>query len=214
MGDISLVLLLRTWTANASGTPAVDAHAMVVAAEAIIHRTLHHWAGGVVLRRGLLEDVAQEALLRVWINRRRCRAETDAGIAAWIATIAKCTAIDVLRPDWRVPTISIDVERAWFPFADTVGDPAGDVPRGAALLAELSWTLGETDAEILWHRLVSNQEWAEIGQSLGISWTAARRRYQRAITRLRALATADPCLTRLVATATTRSRDHGHDPVE
>ncbi|MHB1068781.1 MAG: RNA polymerase sigma factor [Gemmatimonadaceae bacterium] len=198
MGDVSLVLLLRTWTANASPTPAADAHAMVVAAEAIIHRTLHHWAGGLVLRRGLLEDVAQEALLRVWINRRRCRADTDAGVAAWIATITRCTAIDLLRSDWRVPTISIDVECAWNPPADTLGE----APRGAALLAELSWTLGETDAEVLWHRLVSNQEWSEIGQALGISWTAARRRYQRAITRLRALATADPRLIQLLATTT------------
>jgi len=204
MGDVSLVLLLRSWNASAPPSPAADGRAMVEAAEAIIRRTLHHWAGGVVLRRGLLDDVAQEALLRIWINRRRCRAETEAGIAAWIATIARCTAVDVLRPDWQMPTISIDFERSWCPSTDDLGQ----TPRGAALVAELSWTLGETDAEILWYRLVSNQEWSEIGQVLGISWTAARRRYQRAIARLRVVATADPRLNRLLATATRRSEDY------
>jgi len=199
VGDESFLGLLRASAAIVGRESAFAQRAMVVAAEAIVRRTLARWLGGVLVNRGLMDDVVQEVLLRLWINRAKCRAQCEAEAVGWVTAIARCTAADALRPEWRMPTISVEMENAWPSPADAEDDDAGLAGR----IAWLSWTLREQDSAILWHRLVLNQEWRAIGASLGISWTAARRRYQRAIVRLRALAVVDPQLRRMFGGPTT-----------
>ena len=193
MGDESFLALLRASAATDAGESTFAQRALVVAAELIVRRTLRRWVDGVLLRRGLMDDVVQEALLRLWINRAKCRARSDAEAVGWVMAIARCTAADLLRPEWRMPTISVEIENALRSSAGADDDDTGLAGR----IAWLSWTLREQDSAILWHRLVLGQEWCDVGASLGISWTAARRRYQRAIIRLRALAVLDPEVRRM-----------------
>lgn len=188
MGATSILELVQASASVGTDDCAGVHRAFMAVAECVVRRTLQRWAGGVVVRRGQLEDVTQEALLRVWINRARCRAGSDAEAAGWIATIARFTAVDTLRAAFRMPTISIDVEAPVSLLIESDGESKGPAER----LAWLSWALAESDSTVLWHRLVLSQEWREIGTSLGISWTAARRRYQRALSRLRVLALQDP----------------------
>jgi DNA-directed RNA polymerase specialized sigma24 family protein len=195
VGDESFLALLRASAAIDAQASAIAQRALIVTAEVIVRRTLRRWVDGVLLRRGLMDDVVQEALLRLWINRSRCRAQSDAEAVGWVTAIARCTAADVLRPEWRLPTISVEIENALHTPASTEDDDMGLAGR----VAWLSWTLREQDSAILWHRLVLNQAWCDVGASLGISWTAARRRYQRAIVRLRALAVLDPEVRRMFA---------------
>ena len=188
MSDESFLALLRASAAIDAEASAFAQRALIVAAEVIVRRTLQRWVDGVLLRRGLMDDVVQEALLRLWVNRAKCRAQSDAEAVGWVTAIARCTAADALRPEWRMPTISVEVESALRSSAGAEDDDPGLAGR----IAWLSWTLREQDSAVLWHRLVLNQEWCDVGASLGISWTAARRRYQRAVLRLRALAVLDP----------------------
>ena len=207
MGDESFLALLRASAATDAGESALAQRALVAAAEVIVRRTLRRWVDGVLLRRGLMDDVVQEALLRLWINRARCRARSDAEAVGWVSAIARCTAADLLRPEWRMPTISVEFENALRAASDAEDDEVGLAGR----IAWLSWTLREQDSAILWHRLVLNQEWCDVGASLGISWTAARRRYQRAILRLRALAVLDPEVRRIFSRSTRVELDQQAD---
>jgi RNA polymerase sigma factor (sigma-70 family) len=159
------------------------------AAMVVIRRSLGAWANAILVDRGMLDDVAQEAALRVWVNRRRCRATTHDQTAGWIAAIARMTAIDHLRasgPRERYLDIETVTLRALVE-PGSEAEPDARVQR----LVELSWSLGSEASELLWSRLVLGQSWAEIGQDRAISWTAARRRYQRAVERLRVLALTD-----------------------
>jgi RNA polymerase sigma factor (sigma-70 family) len=163
-----------------SGSPVAERRFLESAAQ-IVRRTLGGWHGGLLSQHGLLDDVVQDTLLRAWVHRTQCRATSDAGVAEWLRAIARLSAIDALRAERSQQRIYIDV--------DTMGgaEPTSEPSALAVELATLSWTLGSDASEVLWLRLVSGREWAEIGAELGITWTAARRRYQRAIARLRAL---------------------------
>lgn len=195
MDNLSLVDLLRG-SLNSSGDASPTALQFAQAAERIARRTLKSWAGGIVADRGLLDDVVQESLLRIWVNRRRCHAANDGEAAAWMTTIVRCAAIDALRVDKPSGCrfLELDVLDTSLPDRD-----ASDVetPALAKRLAELSWALGDDAVSVLWLRLVLGLEWKEIGDREGVSWTAARRRYQRASKRLRALAISDPTLRHL-----------------
>lgn len=168
--------------------PAASARFMN-AAMVVIRRSLGAWANSILVDRGMFDDAAQEAALRVWVNRSRCRATTPDQTAGWIATIARMTAVDQLRasgPRERTLDLETATVRALIePESDAEPDAS------AQRLVELSWSLGRESSELLWSRLVLGQSWAEIGTDRQISWTAARRRYQRAVERLRVLALTD-----------------------
>jgi RNA polymerase sigma factor (sigma-70 family) len=180
----SLHALLR---ASIDGSSIASSRLMWLATD-VIRRSLRGWAGAIISDRGLLEDVTQEAALRVWVHRLRCRATTDDQVAAWMAAIGRMAAIDLLRASGPRHAV-------WL-TSDILGDMAAPdeeerVDPVAATLAELSWSLGSDASELLWCRLVLEQSWKEIGHAHGVSWTTARRRFQRAAARLRVLALRD-----------------------
>ncbi len=151
------------------------------------------WHASMLVRAGLVDDVVQDALFQVWRHFRRCRASSAFELRAWLYAIGRHAAIDALRanhPERRAAIRIISLDATAEPIAGYTMDDGGSSSSASMLVAEVLAMLDRTsDAsvrELLWRRLVVNESWLDIGAALGISWTAARRRYQRAIQRARA----------------------------
>ncbi|MBI3504663.1 MAG: sigma-70 family RNA polymerase sigma factor [Proteobacteria bacterium] len=155
------------------------------------------WQAALLVRTHLVEDVVQDALFHVWQHFRTCRADSTPELVAWLHAIARHAAVDSLRlnhPEHRVQirVVSLDVilsnRGAWGDEEDSADE------RSSALVADVLAMLDRTSdpaiRELLWRRLVGEESWEEIGSALGISWTAARRRFQRAMRRARVYLTA------------------------
>jgi RNA polymerase sigma factor (sigma-70 family) len=133
-------------------------------------------------------DVAQETLIRIARSINTCRAQTDRQLMAWVLTIARHVSIDMLRSNMM-----------WYSFSapdhveceDTRADSGPDPrpPRADRLLRFALRTAQESlpdeTQELLWHRLVLGCEWAEVATEMGTTEAGAKRRYQRAQSRLR-----------------------------
>ncbi|MBI3568882.1 MAG: sigma-70 family RNA polymerase sigma factor [Gemmatimonadetes bacterium] len=132
--------------------------------------------GGIV--QPWAEDVEQETLFRVHVHFHACRANSVGGFVAWVLVIARTAALDALRAELPVErdTYRSAIER----FADESGAGDDDSPSLAVRVVQAQSLLPPRDAELLWLRVVANRSWVEVGSEMGISWTAARRRFQRA----------------------------------
>ena len=104
---------------------------------------------------------------------------------AWLLSVAHTPLADALRRegpravalhDARFDSISVQS------FHESIGRRSAASPGLEILLravVEVSSELSAADAALLWMRLIAEDEWATIGVALGISATAARRRFQR-----------------------------------
>lgn len=81
------------------GAPAVgDAVFHSVSASVMAQRRFWiNWAVKMGVARGDAEDVLQDALLKAWLTRQRCRAATEQEGMAWFAAILRNTALDHIR---------------------------------------------------------------------------------------------------------------------
>lgn len=200
---MSQIELLRALSAAREGRPgAMDAYLM--AAGAWIRERARFWQAGMLVRQGVLDDVVQTALFDIWRHTPTCRAHTEAELRAWLWSVTRYVAIDAHRVNRAagVPTISMDRVPELLlaeTGADDLGASSDAVPLIAHVLGILDRHGGAPMQELMWRRVVREESWEEVGTALGISWTAARRRYQRATAAVRAsllaAAHADPALT-------------------
>lgn len=168
---------------RAQSSDAVALIQLIQAAEALIASTQRRYHGGLLARNGAADDARQDAVVAVWRYFRRCRATTDAQVAAWIRVIALSSAVDAIRRETFFLR-SLDASDYW--IANRLSeepDDFTDAPSMRSVLPEiLSFVdrrFGEPAQRLLWLRLVLGESWEDVGSELGISWTAARRRYQR-----------------------------------
>ena len=179
------------------GTPgAIDA--FLLRSSRVIDWWCRHWQASLLERRQLIDDVVQESLFHVWRHFRTCQARSDGELHAWIRRVAQNSAIDLLRRAYPEHRALVQVVRfesdADHGTVTTIADreePSGDyhVQLVAEVCALLDRQTGADMRHLLWLRLVGGHSWLEIGQELGVSWTAARRRYQRTIERAKTLLT-------------------------
>lgn len=158
--------------------------ALVLALRLPIHRFLHARFRFGVDSAIRLEDVEQDTLLHVHCHLRDCQATSDGALVAWVLMVARRAALDVLR----LPAESHGVRSpiALDSLADErLADETEEPSIAARRVVDAQRFLSERDQELLWRRLVSQESWVEVGVSLGLSWTAARRRFQRAQSFLR-----------------------------
>lgn len=132
-----------------------------------------------------VDDVVQDALGLVAIRVHQCRATTNRETMGWMLSVARTAMADALR---REGPRTVSLEGARF---DSVGslsldESIGRRPAGSPgleillrVVVEVSSELSTADATLLWLRLIAEEKWAAIGAALGISATAARRRFQR-----------------------------------
>lgn len=170
------------------------------------------WAlGRIPDAADLAEDVAQDALLQIAQNLVACRAQTPKEFSAWCARITRNLATDCYREPFAVATplrCSMDTrsvgdipgELAVVSIHDLTSAGEGldedasltsssrmvDTLR-AILVAVIRETspLGESARLVILGRLADDATWAQLASELGTTPAGAKRRYQRAITRLR-----------------------------
>ena len=159
----------------------------------------------------LAEDLTQLTLLRVVAGLPQCRAETPAQLIRWTLTIVNRALLDLYRDplselsecrlsidtvvsDREHPSVAGDVaETALSDIGHTETGEDGAAVSGSGdgvivlrmLCRAALEPLDHMNREILWLRAVSRASWPEIATTLGVTETAAKRRYQRLQVRLR-----------------------------
>lgn len=132
------------------------------------------------------EDVLHDALLLVATRSHQCRATTDRAAMKWMLSIARSALSNALRHEGPRHRSLDDGQSPADPsqtFDESIGRRAEGSPGLEILLrlvVDAGLTLSAADATLMWMHLIVAEEWATIGAALGISATAARRRFQRA----------------------------------
>jgi len=135
-------------------------------------------------------DLAQDTLVRIGQRLGGCRAVDDLEFLGWCRSVALSIGLEHLgarRSEWDALALRCELGRDRQEGGD--GSGSGSPTPGELALARVleDAHAAEPDAGqvLLWHRLVRGDEWEEVGAALGIAATAAKRRFQRAQTRLR-----------------------------
>jgi RNA polymerase sigma-70 factor, ECF subfamily len=150
-----------------------------------LERPAFHFAVMLIRDRAIAEELVQEAFARVWLSKNTPTAEAD--FRRWLYRVI----INLARDHQRRRSLESRV-RFWEPRSI---DPIELVARRAEdreLLRSLL-TLPPKDREAIYLHYVEGQPFAEIGQVLGVSETAARVRVHRALQKLRRQLGPDAC---------------------
>lgn len=129
-----------------------------------------------------IEDVVQESLLDILRGLRECRAHSDAELRAWSSTIVRRRVASLLREEKpRLMATASLTAVADIPEYSETYDPC----ELHAVVMEIAKNLTDAQSRILWMRLQIHATWPEIATELGISDSAAKRRFQRLIAAMR-----------------------------
>jgi RNA polymerase sigma factor (sigma-70 family) len=132
----------------------------------------------------LADDVAQETLIRIVSRLDACRASVDLQVLAWALAIARTRLADHLR------VVLADVERM-NDETTSIASPTASASTPSSALGVLGRlvrkvvrTLPEDTRLLLDLRVTQGETWPSIARLLGTSAAGAKRRFQRAQTRL------------------------------
>jgi RNA polymerase sigma-70 factor (ECF subfamily) len=141
-------------------------------------RPLFAIAYGILQNREEAEDAVQDALIKAWKSRWRVRAPEK--FPAWLGTIARYRAHDLLRKRRTVPLDEQMKEVA----ADRSADALPDSDRQEQLQSAMA-TLPELHRSAIALRYLENMDYATIEQTLGLSNGALRGILGRALATMR-----------------------------
>ena len=133
-----------------------------------------------------VQDLAQEALIRIAERVATCRAEADGQVVEWAFVVARRVGVDHLRAGraaWRTGRGRMDPGSA--PATEPC-EPSDALRLAGDLVAAAYTAEPERVQDVLWLRLVERCTWEEVGVSVGSSAAGAKRIFQRAQQRLRA----------------------------
>lgn len=156
---------------------------------------LYNFAFTLTHDRQSAEDVAQEAFVKAWKNIRRFVPGNS--FRSWLFTIARNTAVDVLRKRHDIAfsafetnegNVILETLRDTEPLPDELLARAEDTRYIERLLEELS----PAYREVLTLRNTSNMTFEEIGQIVGRPLHTVKSQYRRAIAALQRVAQARP----------------------
>lgn len=175
--------LVRLSTAARSGCGQALEHLLV---EVHVHvaRCCRTWLSRI--GQGAVEEVAQEALVRIAGGLGAYRAENDEDLLAWCRTVARHAAFDRLRShqrEWDVRVFAEELDQVECEIPEPENTTAVSV-----LLQALDEALAaepELVHSLLWHRLVQRDGWEEAAGALDLTPASAKRRFQRTTARLR-----------------------------
>ena len=122
------------------------------------------------------EDILQDTLVEIYQDARFYRPRTNP--RAWVLTVTRHTALDVVRKRTRHATAPLDT-------AEALPTPP-DTEEELAALWDLLAVLSPEERELVVLRLYHGLSHGEIAETLRISTAAAQKRYRRAIDKLRA----------------------------
>ncbi len=126
----------------------------------------------------MAEDVAQSVFLSLAKNARALRPDTI--LTAWLYRVTRFAAVDHVRRESRRE----QREQIALDLANMKSD-SPEWPRIERLLDEVLETLEEPDRNAILLRFFQNKSLREVGETLGTSEEAARKRVSRAVEQLR-----------------------------
>ena len=135
--------------------------------------------------RDLVDDIVQETGIRIVKHVETCRASSTRELAAWVLAIAHRESIRLLDRNWLRYRAVLEaggrhqVEQAADAEVVSASREVG------TLLSEAYDRLPERAQELIYLRLMEGRRWAEIGTEFDTTAGAAKRRYQRALARLK-----------------------------
>ena len=137
-----------------------------------------------------VEDVTQEALLRLFRGWQTARAAHPAQIVQWVTAVTRRAVVDELRASsTRILFGSRLLEEDLLSDSAIHSAADDDVEPGYALLCRLTVecqrALPASTATLLWYRVIEGATLEELGAHLRISADAAKRRLQRGQATLR-----------------------------
>jgi RNA polymerase sigma-70 factor (ECF subfamily) len=152
--------------------------------------------------RDEIDDIIQETFLKAWKNIRKFDAEKN--IAYWLLTIAKNTALDMLRKKKRAVRMNMeDADMGDIGNADNADSPnlavrvadedltslfdAFDQAQNARLVKEAISSLSEREKMIITMHYYDELSFELIGELIGESSSTVRSRHRRAVHKLRSL---------------------------
>ena len=133
----------------------------------------------------LVDDVVQETGVRIIRHVRKCRASSAGELVSWVLTIAHRESSRALDRHWMRYRAILETDLVHR------GDQPGDLERSkrmrqmAALLSAAYAQLPQGTQKLIYLRLMEGMSWAEVGLQCHCTAAAAKRRYQRALARLR-----------------------------
>ena len=147
------------------------------------------WVYGAAARRvhdrELAEDVAQGVFLAL---ARRARAKSlgrEQALSPWLLRVTRCAAISALRAVSRRQRH--EQKAAAMRPESTTRDSEAQWEEVAPLLDDQVLRLGKNDQQAILLRFYERKSLAEVGNALGISEEAARKRVDRAVEKLRGM---------------------------
>jgi RNA polymerase sigma factor (sigma-70 family) len=126
----------------------------------------------------LAEEIAQSVFADLARNAKKLKSDTI--LTAWIYSVTRLTAIDVIRKESRRrlrEQIAVEMTN--------MNATANDWPQIEPLLDDAMAALDETDRSAILLRYFENKTLCEVGESLKISDDAAQKRVSRAVEKLR-----------------------------
>ncbi|HWA10249.1 MAG TPA: sigma-70 family RNA polymerase sigma factor [Opitutaceae bacterium] len=139
-----------------------------------------------VARRHVSSDaLAQEITQAVFLDlaRHAGTLRPDSHVAAWLHTVARRTSIDAVRREVRRQ----ERERSAVETAALMNGPEPEWGSVAPLLDDAIAALGDEDRTAVLLRYFERKTFRDIGEALGASEEAARKRVERGVDRLRGL---------------------------
>lgn len=124
-----------------------------------------------------VEDIAQDVRVKIIQNIGSCRATSKEQLIAWTWAVARNCINDHFRRQGSVRTASPD----WLPDGNVGAQDSSESPMSPLMriMEEIEATLSAEKQRLLYLRLMHGATWEELGVALGITPSAAKRRWQR-----------------------------------
>lgn len=157
---------------------------------------VYNFAFSLTHDRQSAEDVAQEAFVKAWKNMRRFVPGNS--FRGWIFSIARNTAIDLLRKRKEIAFSVFENSEGSNPIIETLkdADPLPDEllaqAEDALYIDQLLGQLNPAYREVLTLRHTSNMTFEEIGKTVGRPLHTVKSQYRRAIAALQRITQVNP----------------------
>lgn len=135
--------------------------------------------------QAIAEDITQEVLVRISRGVRTCDAQSEEQLMSWVLTICRHAVIDWRRsrPDERWSRFALDG------LAISEADSSESSTMAERLLGqflmEAQATLSSDTQKVVVQRLLYGATWRAAGEAVGTTAGGAKRRWQRAVVRLK-----------------------------
>lgn len=158
-------------------------------------RYLRHRVRSQPASRWLAEEMTQDVLLKVATHIGQVRATTESQFIAWVRTVGRNTVRDWHRRreaelERRIAESDRGAGERWLRVAYAWGEiDAPDIDRVdeliGRLLMEAQGELSSGTQEVVRRKLLLCETWQETGEAVGTTGPGAKRRWQRAVDRMR-----------------------------